>query len=72
MKVEQCQRESSCCWKCRSRNTCKMKDVIAGEEAFVYGCAKHLQVTAQCSNFIFDHTAMKPVLHDFMQSILGK
>ena len=49
-----------------------MKDVIAGEEAFVYGCAKHLQVTAQCSNFIFDHTAMKPVSHDFMQSILGK
>lgn len=65
--VNQVQRESSHCWQCRSRNTCKNKEVVAGEETFVYGCAKHLQVAVQCSDFIYDRTAMIPIQDDFMR-----
>lgn len=45
--------EASWCYKCARRNKCEEKDIVAYEERMA-NALKYLNVTVECSTYIYD------------------
>lgn len=67
--------QASFCRNCLRRAKCNIKEEVALEEHMLsFGPRKYIQVTAKCSNYIYD-AAMKPdgtANEDFVKSLFGK
>lgn len=67
--IVDCQ-EASWCYKCARRNSCQEKDMVACEERMAAGALRHLKVTAECSQFIFDSRVKINPQESFLEKLM--
>lgn len=61
--------EASWCYKCAKRDNCQKKDIVAYEERMT-NALKHLKVTAECFEYIYDSSVKTNPRESFLEKFL--